>query len=74
VNKILKSNKLDDVCYDIRGPVLAHAKKMEEAGHQIIKMNIGNPAAFGVLLLPFSLRALIQGHEYRNKRHQAYWI
>ncbi|MDA0669914.1 MAG: pyridoxal phosphate-dependent aminotransferase [Proteobacteria bacterium] len=47
MNKILKSNKLDDVCYDIRGPVLSHAKKMEEAGYQIIKMNIGNPAAFG---------------------------
>jgi alanine-synthesizing transaminase len=47
VNKILKSNKLDDVCYDIRGPVLSHAKQMEESGSKIIKMNIGNPAAFG---------------------------
>ncbi len=47
MKQILKSNKLDDVCYDIRGPVLAHAKSMEEAGHKIIKMNIGNPAAFG---------------------------
>lgn len=42
-----KVQKLDNVCYDIRGPVLAHAKKMEEEGHRIIKLNIGNPAAFG---------------------------
>ena len=47
MKKIQKSNKLDDVCYDIRGPVLGHAKQMEEAGHKVIKMNIGNPAAFG---------------------------
>ena len=47
MNKILKSNKLDDVCYDIRGPVLSLAKQMEESGSKIIKMNIGNPAAFG---------------------------
>jgi len=44
---VLKSNKLDNVCYDIRGPVLEHAKQMEEDGHQIIKLNIGNPASFG---------------------------
>ena len=44
---ILKSVKLADVCYDIRGPVLAHARQLEEEGHRIIKLNIGNPAAFG---------------------------
>ena len=44
---VLKSKKLDNVCYDIRGPVLSHAKKMEEEGHRIIKLNIGNPAEFG---------------------------
>lgn len=44
---ILKSNKLANVCYDIRGPVLAHAKQMEEDGHKIVKLNIGNPAPFG---------------------------
>ena len=44
---VLKSKKLDNVCYDIRGPVLSHAKKMEEEGHHIIKLNIGNPAEFG---------------------------
>jgi alanine-synthesizing transaminase len=47
LNSVLKSKKLDNVCYDIRGPVLAHAKRMEEEGHRIIKLNIGNPAAFG---------------------------
>lgn len=47
MSPILKSSKLDDVCYDIRGPVLTRAKKMEEEGHRIIKLNIGNPAPFG---------------------------
>jgi alanine-synthesizing transaminase len=44
---VRKSDKLADVCYDIRGPVLAKARLMEEEGHQIIKLNIGNLAAFG---------------------------
>lgn len=47
MKEILKSHKLDHVCYDIRGPVLARSKQLEEEGHKIIKMNIGNPAAFG---------------------------
>ena len=42
-----KSTKLDKVCYDIRGPVLDHANRLEEEGHRILKLNIGNPAAFG---------------------------
>jgi len=41
---IRKSAKLANVCYDIRGPVLARAKLMEEEGHRIIKLNIGNLA------------------------------
>ncbi len=44
---ILKSNKLDDVCYEIRGPALDKCKQMEEEGHKIIKLNIGNLAVFG---------------------------
>jgi alanine-synthesizing transaminase len=44
---ILKSAKLANVCYDIRGPVMARARQMEEDGHRIIKLNIGNPATFG---------------------------
>jgi alanine-synthesizing transaminase len=47
VKPILKSNKLLNVCYDIRGPVLEHAKRLEEDGHRIIKLNIGNLAPFG---------------------------
>lgn len=42
-----KSSKLDNVCYDIRGPALEEATRMEEAGLMILKLNIGNPAAFG---------------------------
>jgi alanine-synthesizing transaminase len=44
---IAKSAKLANVCYDIRGPVLARAKQMEDEGHRIIKLNIGNLGAFG---------------------------
>jgi len=44
---INKSAKLANVCYDIRGPVMARAKLMEEEGHRIIKLNIGNLAPFG---------------------------
>jgi alanine-synthesizing transaminase len=44
---ILKSHKLANVCYDIRGPVHARAAAMEDEGHRIIKLNIGNPAPFG---------------------------
>lgn len=44
---ILKSNKLANVLYDIRGPVAQRARQMEEEGHRIIKLNIGNLAPFG---------------------------
>jgi alanine-synthesizing transaminase len=47
VQPVLKSAKLANVCYDIRGPVLARARQMEEDGQRIIKLNIGNPAPFG---------------------------
>jgi alanine-synthesizing transaminase len=42
-----QSRKLANVCYDIRGPVLEEAKRLEEEGRRIIKLNIGNPAPFG---------------------------
>ena len=45
---IAKSSKLANVCYDIRGPVLDKARAMEEEGQKIIKLNIGNIAAFGI--------------------------
>ncbi len=42
-----QSQKLQNVLYEIRGPVHAHAARMEAEGHRILKLNIGNPAAFG---------------------------
>jgi alanine-synthesizing transaminase len=42
-----KSSKLDHVCYDVRGPVVEEAARMEEQGVPILKLNIGNPAPFG---------------------------
>jgi alanine-synthesizing transaminase len=45
--ELKKSLKLANVCYDIRGPVLDHANLLEEEGQRIIKLNIGNPGAFG---------------------------
>ena len=44
---ILKSAKLANVCYDIRGPVMQRARQLEEEGHRILKLNIGNLAPFG---------------------------
>ena len=43
----LKSHKLANVCYDIRGPVHERATVMEEEGHRILKLKIGNPTPFG---------------------------
>ncbi|MEN3316488.1 MAG: alanine-synthesizing transaminase [Acidimicrobiaceae bacterium] len=45
--QVTQSNKLADVCYEIRGPVLDEAKRMEEDGQRILKLNLGNPAPFG---------------------------
>jgi alanine-synthesizing transaminase len=44
---LTQSRKLENVLYDIRGPVLEEAKRLEEEGRRIIKLNIGNPAPFG---------------------------
>ena len=46
---IHKSHKLDDVLYDIRGPVLTEAQRLEGDGYKILKLNTGNPAPFGLL-------------------------
>lgn len=48
MKEIIKSKKLDDVCYDIRGIVLQEARKLETEGYTILKLNIGNPAPFGL--------------------------
>ena len=47
MRKFEKSKKLDNVCYDIRGPVMDEANRMEANGIDILKLNIGNPAPFG---------------------------
>ncbi|MDR2729815.1 MAG: pyridoxal phosphate-dependent aminotransferase [Treponema sp.] len=47
MKNIEKSTKLENVCYDIRGPVLKEAKRIEEEGFHVIKLNIGSPGAFG---------------------------
>ena len=44
---VYKSDKLQGVCYDIRGPVQREATRLEEEGHRILKLNIGNPTPFG---------------------------
>ena len=47
LDPVEKSHKLEHVCYEIRGPALKEAKRLEEEGHKILKLNIGNPAPFG---------------------------
>lgn len=47
MKRIRKSSKLDNVCYDIRGPVLDHANHLEEEGLKVLRLNIGNPSPFG---------------------------
>jgi alanine-synthesizing transaminase len=47
MKQVEKSSKLNNVCYEIRGPVLEEAKRLEEDGHRILKLNIGNPAPWG---------------------------
>lgn len=47
MKEIHKSHKLDEVCYEIRGPIMDEATRLEEEGFQVIKLNTGNPALFG---------------------------
>lgn len=56
---ISKSKKLEGVCYGIRGPVLEEAYRMEEAGQRILKLNIGNPAPFGLMAPDEILRDVV---------------
>jgi len=48
MREILKSEKMNNICYEIRGPLLKEAKRLEEEGYSIIKLNSGNPPAFGI--------------------------
>mgnify|MGYP006076515761 FL=1 len=47
MKRIKKSTKLNNVCYDIRGQIASEARRLEDEGHKILKLNIGNPAPFG---------------------------
>ena len=46
MKRLIKSHKLDDVCYDIRGPVVELANQMQREGMDITMLNTGNPPAF----------------------------
>jgi alanine-synthesizing transaminase len=67
-----QSDKLADVCYDIRGPVLDRAKQLEAEGHSILKLNIGNPAPFGfeapAELVQDVIRNLSASHGYGDSK------
>ena len=55
-----QSTKLQDVLYEIRGPVHDHAARLESEGHRILKLNIGNPAPFGFEAPDVIMRDMIQ--------------
>ena len=54
-----QSSKLSDVLYDVRGPALTRAQELEQAGHRVLKLNIGNPAPFGFEAPPELLEDII---------------
>ena len=68
MNKVLQSDKLHNVNYEIRGLVLDYANQLEAGGHQVLKLNIGNPGAFG-----FDATDEIMGDVIQNlRRAQSY--
>ncbi|GHF43505.1 aminotransferase AlaT [Kitasatospora xanthocidica] len=70
--QVIQSSKLANVCYDIRGPVLDEAMRLEEQGHRILKLNTGNPATFGFEappeILQDILRNLSTAHGYGDSK------
>ena len=70
--QVKQSDKLANVCYEIRGPVLKRAKQLEDSGHRILKLNIGNPAPFGFEAPPEILQDVIfnlaQAHGYSDSK------
>lgn len=70
--QVIQSTKLANVCYEIRGPVLEEAMRLEAAGHRILKLNTGNPAAFGFEcppeILEDMLRNLGDAHGYGDAK------
>ena len=67
-----QSSKLAGVSYEIRGPVIEHANELERAGHSVLRLNIGNPAAFGFEapeeILQDIIRNLPGAHGYSDSR------
>ncbi|MDQ1295332.1 MAG: alanine-synthesizing transaminase [Actinomycetota bacterium] len=70
--EVKQSSKLADVAYDVRGPVLAEAMRLEAEGHRILRLNIGNPAAFGFEapddILSDMIRQLPVAHGYSDSQ------
>ena len=70
--QVIQSSKLANVCYDIRGPILDEAMRLEEQGHRILKLNTGNPAPFGFEappeILQDILRNLSNAHGYGDSK------
>ncbi|MEO3754290.1 pyridoxal phosphate-dependent aminotransferase [Streptomyces sp. B6B3] len=70
--QVIQSTKLANVCYEIRGPVLEEAQRLEAAGHRILKLNTGNPAAFGFdcppEILEDVLRNVANAHGYGDAK------
>jgi alanine-synthesizing transaminase len=70
--QVTQSDKLANVCYEIRGPVLKRAKQLEDHGHRVLKLNIGNPAPFGFEAPPEILQDVIfnlaQAHGYSDSK------
>lgn len=70
--QVNQSGKLANVCYDIRGPVLKQAKRLETEGHRILKLHIGNPAPFGFEapeeILQDVIRNLPKAHGYSDSK------
>src|ERR1700754_4025370 len=67
-----QSNKLSEVCYEIRGPVIEQANALEAAGHSVLRLNTGNPALFGFEapeeILQDMVRNLSSAHGYTDSR------
>ena len=72
MQQVIQSTKLANVCYEIRGPVLEEAMRLEAAGHRILKLNTGNPAPFGFEcppeILEDMLRTLKDAHGYGDAK------
>jgi alanine-synthesizing transaminase len=70
--QVIQSTKLANVCYEIRGPVLEEAMRLEAAGHSVLKLNTGNPAIFGFEcppeILEDMLRTLKDAHGYGDAK------